>query len=403
MAKIVNADTILDEKIKNKHTVEVNVYAGNAEANKAADTPVTFDTGKPQAVQYKGAWENSAERYALYNSIHEFQSKYRGKMENSATAPSQTEISAFFAKLFIDREREADKMIDLQPLIAQVITMSDAQEVSYLRQYLNFIGKEKIISGTNDKVPLIEEKTASTEQIVQEIRAFGHKNNLKDMLFNPIPVLQRVTSSAATITSDFKNDEIIRPIVTTTYGAKHKQVADTTGATFDLKMYNTLRNAKKTLGHLYHPGYTKKLNCVMNAFAANVSILCNPNDADDINRVVNGFLFVNGGWEQNVQALSIKSVIPYAGGIMDGETYLDEVLSLPGVTEGKCYMYMPGQSMILYKRDTTMETGTASVLDLATRESAWYRVRGINTSWMIGGAATNTGFGTIIEVTLPTA
>ena len=45
------------------------------------------------------------------------------------------------------------------------------------------------------------------------------------------------------------------PINAVTFGDKHKQAADSTGTTFDLKEYNTIRKARKTLGKLIHPMY----------------------------------------------------------------------------------------------------------------------------------------------------
>ena len=51
-----------------------------------------------------------------------------------------------------------------------------------------------------------------------------------------------------------------------------------------------------------------------------------------------------------------------------GETYGEETLSLPGVTAGKAYMFIPGQAMIVDKRDTTLEVGSGSVLELSTEE-----------------------------------
>lgn len=105
---------------------------------------------------------------------------------------------------------------------------------------------------------------------------------------------------------------------------------------------------------------------------------------------------------QNISSLPIGNIIPYACGIQHGETYGEETLSLPGVTAGKAYMFIPGQAMIVDKRDTTLEVGSGSVLELSTEERSWHRISGDNTAYLIGGAATNTGKGTIVEITWPT-
>ena len=95
--------------------------------------------------------------------------QYSLKQKNAANATSD-ELAAYYAKLFIDVQRQADDLLDITPFIANIIKAEDAQEVSYVRNWLPFVGKEEVISGTNDKVPLMDEAAAATEQIVQKIR-----------------------------------------------------------------------------------------------------------------------------------------------------------------------------------------------------------------------------------------
>ena len=392
--KVINAEVQAEEKFKNGYTREAKVYKGNAVTNAASKE---VDVWGNEVFKVGSAkWKNSEGRFKLYNEIHEMQ----GKLVNSATTPTPTELAAYYAKLFIDVQRLMDDMLDVTPLICNVIRREDAQELSYIRDYLPFIGKEKVISGTNDNVPLIDQKSASVGQIQLYIKAFGWKDSIKNLAFNPIPVLQKVTEAAAIIALDNKNNDIISPIVSATYGAKHSQSADSTGTTFDLKMYNTLRQARKTLGKLLHPMYTNKLVSSMPQYASQIGILCHPSNLWDIQRVANGF--TAGGFVQDVSALPIGNIIPYAGGIQNGETWGEETLSLPGVTVDTAYMFIPDQAMMLIKRDAVLETGTGSVLELSTEERSWHSIRGIHTDYLLGGCATNTGKGCIVKIALPT-
>lgn len=394
--KVINAESQAEEKFKNGFTREVKVYKGNAEMNARSSKPDVWGT-----TTYKvgsGKWKNSEGRFKLWNEIKEFQGKYC--VENAATAPTPTELAAYYAKLFIDVQRLQDDMLDITPLICNVIRDDMAPELAYLRDYLPFTGKEKIISGNNDKVPLIEQKTANTAQIQSYIRAFGWKDSLKNLAWNPVPVLQKVTEAAAIIALDSKNNDIASVIVNATYGAKHTIAADSTGSTFDLKVYNTLRKARKVLGALYHPMYTKKLVSSLPQFGASIGIMCHPKNLWDIQRIVSGF--TAGGFVQDVSGLPFGDIFAFAGGIMDGETWGEETLSLPGCQEDYAYMFVPGQAHMLIKRDATLETGTGSVLELSTEERSWHSIRGLHTDYLIGGAATNTGKGTIIKVALPT-
>lgn len=399
MVKVLNAATIAEDKMKNGFTREVAVYAGTAVENCKSTEPKRFmiAENKDRELIKIGAtsWKNSEGHYKLWNEIHELQVK------NAAAPLSQTETAALFAKLYIDIARQMDDLMDVTPSIALVLNRPDAQEITYLRDLYPYVGKEKLISGTNDKVPMIDAKSGTTETITQYVRAFGWKASLKMMAFSEINVLQKVTESAAIIAVDSKNQDLIAPIVGATYGALHAQAADATGSTYDLKMRNTIRKSVKTLGKLYHPMYTKKLVASLSEFSSNIGILCHPGEADDIRRAVTGW--VGGGVVQDMSAIgNIGNIIPYAGGIQDGETWGEEVLSLPGVASGTAYMFIPNQAIVLNKRDITLETGMSTVLELATEERSWHRITGKHTAYLLGGCATNTGKGCIIKITLPT-
>jgi hypothetical protein len=400
MVKVLNAAVIAEEKIKNGYSREVSVYAGSAQENLLATKPKRFaiaENKDREVLTMKSVqWKNSEGHYQLWNEIQDLQAK------NAANPLSPTETAALFSKLYIDVARNMDDMMDVTPSIALVLNRPDAQEITYLRDLYPFVGKEKVISGTNDKVPLIDAKSGTTEQIVQAVRAFGWKASLKYMAFSEINVLQRVTEAAAIIAVDSKNQDIVYPIISATYGALHAQAADATGSTFDLKMRNTFQAAIKTLGKLKHPMYTNKLVSTLNGFSSNIGILCHPADAEDIRRAVSGW--TGGGVLQDMSSLSnIGNIIPYAGGIQDGEVWGEETLSLPGVTAGQAYIFIPGQAIVLNKRDITLETGMSSVLELANEERSWHRITGKHTAYLIGGSATNTGKGCIVKITLPTA
>lgn len=396
--RVVNAATIAEEKVKNGEVRIAKVYAGTAEQNRKEETVRVY--GEERYKVGSSKWKNSAGYHDLWRDIYASQQK----VMNSATPPTPTELAAYFAKLFIDVQRQMDDLLDITPMVANVVKADNAQEISYIRDWLPFVGKEKIISGTNDKVPLMDMKTATTEQIVQYVRAFGWKASVKTMAFAPMNVLQKVTEAAARIATDYKNAQIMDPINAVTFGTKHTIAADGTGTTFDLKVYNTIRKARKKLGALIHPMYTNRLVSTMAGFNA-PGILCHPNNLWDLQRVLTGF--TAGGFVQDVAPLPIGDVIPYACGLQHGDVWGEETLSLPGVTENKAYMFIPGQAMIVDKRDVTLEVGAGSVLELSTEERSWHRISGTNTSYMIGGADTSngaagTGKGTILEINLPT-
>lgn len=412
MIKVVNAKSLLEDKVEAGHTREAKVYLGSAHENMAEGAPkiapiemtVNGNTVKADSIVYKvgsKSWKNSEARFNLYKDIKSLQEK----VQNAATAPSATVLAEYFAKVYIDVQRQADELADYSANIYNVWSREDAGEVTYLRDFLPYTGKEKEISGENDSVPLMQQNLANLEQITLKLRAFGWKDSLKNLIFNPINVLQRVTEAAATILVDSRNDDIIGNIVRiSNWPSAQVVAADTSGPTFDVKLYNTFLAAMKKLANLEHVLTGKPLS-KFGAFTGGLKILCHPTDLWAIERVVNGGLDKTLGMQQIVTALPYSEILAYGGGIMDGMVWGKEVLDLPGVQQGEAYVFLPNSlgGIVLDKRPLTLETGTGSVLQLSTEERAWYRINGLFHKWFLGEAGgAGTATGCIVKVTLPT-
>ena len=154
--RIINAATVAEERVKNGECRVAKVYAGTAEENLSAKSTEVY--GKEQYKIGSAKWKNSAGYFALWDEIGAMQHSL--KQKNAANPATSTELAAYYAKLFIDVQRQADDLLDITPFIANIIKAEDAQEVSYVRNWLPFVGKEEVISGTNDKVPLMDEAAA---------------------------------------------------------------------------------------------------------------------------------------------------------------------------------------------------------------------------------------------------
>lgn len=417
---ILTAEKLAEEKAKNGLTRESKVYLGNGhEAVKNASqltAKVALENEAGESVEsdsilYKvgsAAWKNSDARFALYRDLKALQNKALSEIQANG-APSPTTLATYFAKLFIDVNRQADMLADYSSRIYNVLQREDAQEVTYLRDLIPFVGKEEVIKGEGDPVPLIQENLANSAAITLYFKAFGHKSSIKSMLFSPIDKAQRIAEAAATINVDSRNNDIIGHLVglsfVTSGTPKHYQAKDaTSGATFDVLMYNTFRKALKKLGALKHP-LTGQLLSNLGAFAGGAKILCHPTDAWAIERAIMGELSGAGGLLQIARALPFSEIIPYGGGIQNGLTWGKQTLSLPGVTQGYAYIFLPNPlgGFVLDKRTQTMEMGAGSVLELSTEERAWYRINGLYHDWFEGDLATDAvGTGCVVKVELPT-
>ena len=238
-----------------------------------------------------------------------------------------------------------------------------------------------------------------------EIMALGWKDSIKNMLYNTLHNMQKVLEAVVDAHTDMRNSKTVGVIVGATYVATQKQAADTTASTtFDEKMYATVRKAIKKLKGL------KDIQTDRPISVPSMMLLCNSANTWDIERVVNGQLDQNGAAGargNNRQSLPIASIVEYDRGITDGFIWGKETLSFPGVTAGKCYLFVPKEYLwVGNKRPLTMETGRGETLQLSTEERAWYGVQGEYTKVFLGssfpGTSVGAGYGAIIEITLPT-
>jgi hypothetical protein len=122
-------------------------------------------------------WRNSDKRENLLNRIHSLKQQL-DVQRNASQGPDSTLVAELMGKYFIDLVRLSDEMPDYTGVLTQIIDRPDMPKDVNLRDFLPYTGKERVIAGSNDSVPLIEERTAEITPIALELRAFGHKNSL---------------------------------------------------------------------------------------------------------------------------------------------------------------------------------------------------------------------------------
>jgi len=396
--KVINSATVREDAVagyeKNKNGVMVPVFRGGMESN--------FNGGKDQMVMLnvKPEVANGDINELAYRAKNE-REENAGKAKNAADAPSTAALEAFFGKYYIDLQRQAKEAGDLTSLIANEVTDFNMDKTVTVRDYEPFRGQMKTVSGVNDAVPLLQQNTGNTDTFSLEIKAVGWKDTLDNLLYNKFWSMDKVVQAAADAYTDAKNAATAGVIIGTTYDASQKQAyTAVSGQTADENRYDALLAGYKKLKGLKDI-YTKRSIPV-----PSVSILCNSADTWALEGIIRGQLNENGGGARgsNRRALPINQIIEYDHGINDGFTIGKELASFPGVTAGKCYLFVPGVMMIGNKRPLTMETGMGSPLELSTEERAWYGVFGgfykqfLGTSFV--GATCGDGYGYIVEVAL---
>lgn len=409
MVKVYNARTLAKQKVEDRQVQVLNMFKGDASANLNGHN--TESMGKIQVVPGSAVYNGSEGEAKIMADIEQLQKlckenpnkvlddKERAKF-NAAQYPGQTAIEALIGTMYMDITRRAQEGGDLTSMFATEINDANSDAIVRVNMFYPYVGKMGEVSGSNDGVNLIEQKLGGTDSFSQSIKAVGWKDSLENLLFNKVHNMAKVNQAAANADVDARNAATIGTIVGTSFSGAQAQAADSTsGATWDVLMYNTLRKGIKKLRALKDPQTGRKIA------VPQIYLLCNSADTWDIQRVINGQLSGGAGVlnSKNLTSLPISDIIEYDHGITDGYTYGQETLSFPGVTAGTCYLYVPGMMYVMNKRGLTLETGSGSVLQLSTEEKAWYRVNGIYTSEFLGGAGGGTaGEGFIVKVTLPT-
>lgn len=347
-----------------------------------------------------------AVRFNVEKNIDELEILRHRIVKNAESAPAAADLEAFFGRFFIDITRRSLESPDLTPYIANETTNLDFPELIYLRDLLKYRGKMGTVKGENDAVSLIEANTGETRTISLAIKAIGWKDSLRNMLFNRFFDMSKVVQAAVDADTDERNAAIIGVLSALTtansFDSSQKMGAvSTSGLSLDEKMYETILGGIKKLRLLKDPQTHRPIA------VPSIKWLGNSANTWSIENVLRGQLNGNGSGVRasNRPALPISEILEYDRGINDGFTVGMKTLSYPGVTAGKGYLFVPGIAQVANKRPLTMETGVGSVLELSTEERAWYRVQGTDLVDLLGstspGTTLGTGYGFIVEVTLP--
>jgi hypothetical protein len=379
----------------------IRIYEGSDKENLTTTSVTSLYSKDVPALATR--WKNSAAREAWLTLRRSLEGRVREM--NAATGFDMETIRALAGNYTIDLVRLADDYADYTPVIFKETFDEALPEMFDLRDQLPYVGKEENIIGSSDTVPLMEHKLPVEYPVRLFIRGFGDKSTLRELVFNPFHKTEKTLESAARILADEKNADSIKPIVTATYDSYHTQEADTSGATFDLQLYNTIRKGViKALG-LINKG-AGKANGTMHF---QVYLLINPLDQMNIIPVINGALASAGGIQQIAGKLPIDGVISYGNGLNDGQKYGSETLKYPGCDRGYAYAIIVPEVYSGYrfvKQNETMEVGEGDILGLTTEKRAWHRIRGIHNLFVLpdttGSGQSAKCYGSVIKIELPT-
>jgi hypothetical protein len=151
--KIIDKEYLKNSKVGKTKTI--SLYSGDRFANVAAKTS---DLLHSETFDIKQAnWQGSSSQAKLRENMKAL----RQKLQNANTGYDYAAIKELVTSYLIDIARQADDLTDYTDTLLATISDADMPQIVNLRSYLPFVGQEKIIKGSNDSVPLIEEQLPS--------------------------------------------------------------------------------------------------------------------------------------------------------------------------------------------------------------------------------------------------
>jgi len=399
--KILNAETMRKSLIGKARNIKT--YRGTASENKTTTDSVVAHSQTIKITNDK--WIGSAGREQLLTKrkalTEKLQKNFNERQENASVGFDLKTIQELATLYTIDLSRQADEFTDYTPVLYNEIVDENVPESANLRDMAPYVGKEETITGTGDKVPLMQPSLPEDYTVKQEIRGFGDQTNYRQLIFNPFHKTEHIINSAARILADSKNNDSLGKIFAADFSDPlFKQLPNQSGATYDIRLYNTLKAGIRKALHLYSKPYNRENGL----FRHEIYLLVNPMDLIDLQAVASGALATVGGIQQLAPALPIDGIIPYGGGLNNGLMWGNEKLNYPGVPLGKVYVFIKVETFGGYrviKRNETMETGEGDVFALTSEKRVWHRIRGLYHDFILPEVKGGKGYGSLIEITLP--
>ena len=368
------------------------------------DSMIVAEDAKP--------WVNSEKYNNLWDRIeNKLQSLKSGidRRVNINTFPSDYYDLIDMMRMDITRRRMEE--LDFTPMLTQEITNPSFSRSIALVEFMEYAGAFEEISGTNDAIPMMEQKTGAKDSVGMHLYALGHARTLNDELYNlDIFSMQKVNAAVARGHRAQRNNLCIGvyPAITAGAGwdpAQQQLAVNDPLHSYHENLYDTLERGIRRLGRLCDYQTGNRIG-IANA----VLVVADEVIAWDVGRVIRGQLATQGEAAssiiRNVGPLPISEVWVYKGDRFDvgPKTY-----TYAGVPEGHAYLIIPGGNVnnmwwTLVKRQLTSEVGRGDVLHLAREARAWYFGQTAYAMEHFGNTAGLTGannYGYCIEIILP--
>ncbi len=408
-------EKLIQRRVNNEEGIESAIFEGSIKNFDGKELPgeesIVRFTKKDEelrsfVVPSGTLWNRKNAQYnAFWNRIEDQIKTVRNQMDRKVNiAQFPDDYYTLIDMMRIDITRRRAQEMDYTGEMTNEITNVNYSRSVRLDEFRDFTGAFKIMHGTNDTVPMIEQKTGETGSVDMVLRALGHQRSLEDELYNlDIYSLEKVNRAVTRAHVGWRNDVCLGLLIALTaagtWAAIQQQPAiNIAGQTAEENIYQTINNGIDRIANLNDPQTLQPIDIPRLVFA------CRPNDVRRVNRAVNGVINLYKGQPSNYTALTeITEIWPYRGDVFYRGP--DRIV-YDGIAENTAYLFVPGSAgspfWTLVKRQLTQEIGRGDVLMLARDPRAWYSVQTQYYKEFLGqtgGCVAGTGF--VIEITLP--
>lgn len=406
--RVVTMADIAESNLKNGIRLNSGLYFDRPRAKNGGEFGEACPNFGSSVIVNAGSqkWEQSAAYDQLWSNIEQTMKKMNGYIKREGVVTNAAQFAADYYDLInmirLDLTRRRVEEADFTSIIAKEQVLPNISRSCKVDEFLPYAGAFEEFKGRGETINMMEHTTGSTATVTQVMYALGDARTLEDSLYNlDIFSTMKVMDAYVRAHRAKRNDLLFAPIIGATWtgtGASQSVTADSSGATYDEKLYLTINKGIEAIRALKDPQTGLPID------ASRLTLVCAYENERAINRVINGQLDNSKGKAINLQPLSeVTRILPYRG---DSITVGLRKYTYTGVTKNEAYLMVAGvddaPNYVITKRSLTYEVGQGDPFTMIKDGQVGYFSQTEYNTEFLGGAGGGTdGEGYVVKMALP--
>jgi hypothetical protein len=407
--RVITMADIAEENLRKGIRLNSALYFDRPRAANGGEFGDGLDKYNSSVVVAAGSqkWNQSAGFDKLWTDIEKQMKKLNASIDKTGgikvnAAQFASDYYDLINMFRLDLTRRRVEEADFTSIVAQEIVNPAISRSAAVDEFLPFAGAFEEFKGRGESINMMEHTTGDTTTVTQKMYALGDARTLEDALYNlDIYSVMKVMDAYVRAHRAKRNDLLFAPILGATWtgtGAKQAVAADSTGGTYDEKLYLTINAGIEAARVLKDPQTGLPID------ASRLTLVCAYENERAINRVINGQLDNSKGKAINLQPLNeVTRILPYRG---DSIKVGVRTYNYTGVTKNEAYLMVAGAdnspNYVVTKRALTYETGRGDpFMMIRDGQVGYFSQTEYNTEFLGGAGGGTNGDGYIVKMSLP--